>query len=64
MKVRLGTIEIDDEERRAIRAYYGQRGLATRADVRAFFIAMAEADLETIVHDFAEERQRGEEREQ
>lgn len=37
MKVRVSyTVDVSDEYRRAIRKYYGQRGLATRAEVRAW----------------------------
>jgi len=36
MKVDLGTIELNDRQRRAIRHYYGKTGLATRAEVRTF----------------------------
>ncbi len=35
MRVRLGTIEIDDERRRLLNVYYGMKGLASRKDVRA-----------------------------
>jgi len=45
MKVRLGTIEIDNLERRLLRLYHGLAGLATREEVRAFYINHAEADL-------------------
>ena len=35
MKVRLGTIEVDDDIREIIyRYHYGKKGLASRADVR------------------------------
>ncbi len=37
MKIRVSyTITVDDEYRRAIRAFYGQDGLATRAEVAAW----------------------------
>ena len=35
MKVRLGTIEIDDERRRLLNIARGMKGLASRKDVRA-----------------------------
>ena len=35
MRVRIGTIEIDDESRRLINVYYGRKGLASRKDVHA-----------------------------
>jgi hypothetical protein len=57
MKVNLGSITVDDQTRRAIRDRHGQRGLATRKEVKDLFIAMAMADLETVVADYeAEER--------
>lgn len=38
MKVRITyTAEVSDEERRAIRAHYGEDGLATREEVKNFF---------------------------
>jgi hypothetical protein len=43
MKVRISyTVEVDDDTRRAIRAYYGAEGLATREEVRNWFIAQGE----------------------
>jgi hypothetical protein len=30
-------VEVDDEFRRAIRHFYGERGLATRSEVKAWF---------------------------
>ena len=50
MKVRLGTIEIDDEERRLLASYIGRKGLATREEVRSFYIQNAEANLEDILY--------------
>ena len=35
MRVRLGTIEIDDERRRLLNKARGMKGLASREDVRA-----------------------------
>ena len=35
MRVRLGTIEVDDEHRRLINVYRGRKGLASRKDVYA-----------------------------
>ena len=48
MKVRLGTIEVTDEDRRAISFESGEgpHRLATRGEVRLFFIHKAQAELE------------------
>ena len=48
MKVRLGTIEVTDEERRAIShdSGMGTDRLATREEVRRFFIDMSQGELE------------------
>lgn len=38
MKVRVAyTVEVDDDFRRAVRAFYGQPGLATRAELKDWF---------------------------
>lgn len=52
MKVNLGTIEVDDDYRRAIRAHFGKTGKATRKEVKNFYQALADADMEGIVHDW------------
>ncbi len=36
MKVQLGTVEVDEPFRRALRVHYGKPGLATRVEVRAW----------------------------
>ena len=48
MKVRLGTIEVTDEERRAIsfESGEGEHRLATQEEVRRFFINMSQGELE------------------
>ena len=38
MRVALGTIDISDETRRAIRADSGDKGLATRNEVKEFLL--------------------------
>lgn len=48
MKVNLGTVEVTDAQRRAIRRWSGKAGLATRAEVRALYRALAEGDLADI----------------
>jgi len=48
MKVRLGTVEVDDFVRRAIRARYGQGGLATREEVRFIYMSSGEEVLTDI----------------
>ena len=49
MKVDLGTIEVTDEQRRAIRRHVGLTGLATRDEVRAFIVRNGLADLDVVV---------------
>jgi len=39
MKIALGTVEVTDDHRRAIRARLGKPGLATRGEVRRFVLA-------------------------
>ena len=56
MKVALGTIEVTDVQRRAIRHRYGKTGLATREEVRREYIHLVEADMEEIVGDLLEAR--------
>ncbi len=51
MRVAIGTVLVDDETRRAIRRYYGEKGLATRSEVRELFIALAESDLQCMKSD-------------
>lgn len=36
MKVQIGTVEVTDDERRAISRFYESNGLASRKDVKAF----------------------------
>lgn len=46
MRVDLGSIEVDDEQRRLIRRHvHGLSGLATRAEVRDFALAAFVNDL-------------------
>lgn len=56
MKVALGTIEVDDDVRRAINSYYGQTGLATRTTVRDFMVQAAEADLEELCYTYEQQQ--------
>jgi len=45
MKVRLGTIEVSDEERRALRRSRGETGLATREEIRNYFFLLWDTDI-------------------
>ena len=47
MKVRLGTIEIDDERRRLLNVYRGDKGLASRKDV----LAIAHSGIDQLLND-------------
>lgn len=55
MKVNLGTIEVGDVERRAIRHRYGETGLATRKEVRDAYIELAQEDIVELVSDLLKE---------
>ena len=52
MKVNLGAIEVSDDMRRAIRARYGKKGLATRAEVKTLFIDLATEGLVDVLTDW------------
>lgn len=52
MKVNIGTIEVNDDVRRAVAHRFGKKGLATRADVRSLYLSLADADMQTIVDDW------------
>lgn len=56
MKVALGTIEVTDVMRRAIRNRYGKTGLATREEVRSEYIDLVHADMEEVISDLLEDR--------
>ena len=45
MKVSVGTVAVTDAQRRAINFSEGRDGLATRAEVRAWFVSSALARL-------------------
>lgn len=45
MRVALGTIEIDDETRKKIRKANGQKGHATRGEVKDFLLKAIERDV-------------------
>ncbi len=51
MKVRLGTIEIDDERRRLINIYCGRKGLASRKDV----LTIAHSGIDQLLADMCYE---------
>lgn len=51
MKVRLGTIDVDDDTRRAINAHYGKKGMATRADVRSFALSAVRGEVDNVLDD-------------
>lgn len=58
MRVHLGSIDVDDEQRLAIADFYGLRGLATREMVRDWYLGHAEADLKAMTSAFLEARRR------
>jgi hypothetical protein len=50
VKVSLGTIDVPDIMRRAIRHYHGERGLATRTECRAWYITHGESlDADAVI---------------
>lgn len=58
MKVQLGTIEVDEIFRRALRIYYGKPGLATRIEVRAWAHSFINRGVLEIVDDLVEAEHR------
>lgn len=62
MKVNLGTIEVTDVMRRAIRHRYGKTGLATRKEVRSLYAELAQGDIEDLVSELLEDRPHWEDR--
>lgn len=49
MRVNLGTIDVGDVVRRAIRYHVGRKGLATRRDVRVFFDTCGTTTLDDLI---------------
>lgn len=56
MKVALGSIDVDEDVRRAINFQYGKPGLATRAEVRDFYLLAADTTLQDVVAEWREEQ--------
>lgn len=55
MRVRLGTVEVTDEEREIIYRYqHGKKGLATRRDVRLMYIMGGEQFFQDMEVDVAD----------
>ena len=54
MRVRLGTIEIDDERRRLLNVYHGNKGLASRKDVRSIAHSGIDQLIDDMCHDARE----------
>lgn len=52
MKIRLGTIEVDDNFRRALAYHYGIKKLATRDDVRQWAISCISATSDDVIFDY------------
>lgn len=51
MKVRISyTVDVDDKFRRAINDHYGRPGLATRAQVRAWFERYGESESDNVMN--------------
>ena len=53
MKVQLGSMEINDEQRRLLKRWMGERGMATREDCRV----LAHDWLATLIHEICQEAQ-------
>lgn len=51
MRVSLGSVEISDRERRALRRWFDKSGLATREEMRRFLITSALEHLDSITPD-------------
>lgn len=60
MKVNLGTIEVSDFTRRALRADQGRSGLATREEVRSAFLTFASAVIQDKVSELQQALDGGE----
>ena len=58
MKVQIGTIEVDEIFRRALRVYYGKPGLATRVEVRAWAHSVVSRQELGIIDDLVEAERR------
>ena len=52
MKVNIGTFEIPDVVRRALRAHRGKPGLATREEVRSYIRMTMSSVLGDVTHEF------------
>lgn len=58
MKVRVEyTVEVNDEFRRAIRRYYGDSGLASRADVRRWCQTYGDSMDADVMYDYGDEEE-------
>jgi hypothetical protein len=52
---------VDDDYRRAIRLFFDQPGLATRAEVRRWLETYGSSEDDNLMYDLAQARERGEE---
>lgn len=48
MRIALGTIEVDDETRKAIARHYGLEGMAPRDVCRRFLVSLGTGELENL----------------
>ncbi len=58
MRVRIDyTLDVSDDFRRAINLYYGKPGLATRVDVRRWFMAHGESENDNLMYALQKEEE-------
>lgn len=61
MKVNINyTINIDNRYRRAVRAWYGDKGLATRKELKNWFIIYGESMDTTVIEELERQEKEGE----
>lgn len=59
MKVKVSyTVDVDDNFRRAIRAYHGQSGMATRAEVREWFKNHGHTMDDDLEYEYSQEQEK------
>lgn len=61
MRVRM-TFDFDDDFRRALAAWYGKPGLATRKDFRAWINGMVDATADDVAVEYTQKAEEREER--
>ena len=55
MRIALGTVDLTDEERKAIAAFYYTKGLANREFCRRYMLDVAKAEIDSLVWYYKED---------